>query len=107
MPKNYISQDTAPLKAYAIFLISDPESNSQSDLLSISPAIGMEVMMTLVAQTFTLDVTDKGLMAKHFRHCVKILDSKVSCFQLGYPRDHSRLADGRIVIESAMKIRAF
>ena len=106
MPKNYISQDSAPLKPYAIFLISDPESNSQSELLSISPAIGMDAMMALVAQTFTFGVKDKGLMAKHFRHCVKITDSKVSCFQLDYPRDHSRLADVRIVIESAMKIRS-
>ena len=54
----------------------------------------MGELMALVAQTFILDFTDKGLMAKHFRHCVKILVSKVSCFQLGYPRDHSRLGDG-------------
>ena len=106
MSQNYISQGTAPLKPDAIFLISDPESSSQSDLLSISPATGMGALMTLVAQTFTLDVTDKGLMAKHFRHRGKIIDIKVSCFQLGYPRDHSRLVDVRIVIESAMKIRA-
>jgi len=82
------------------------ESSSQSGLVSISPATGMCALMALVAQTFILDVTDKGLMAKHFRHCRKISDSKFSCFQLGYPRGQSRWTDIMIAIESAIKIRA-
>ena len=47
------------------------ESSSASGLISISPATGMGALMALVAQTFIIDVTDKGLMAKHFRHCRK------------------------------------
>ena len=87
----------------AIFLLNDPSAVSNPDEVSIIAASGMDAMMTLATQTFVLDVTDTSLMARQFRHCGKLFDSKVPCFQLQYPRDHNMLAEIRNVIESALE----
>jgi len=93
----------APLQLDAIFLLSDPEAVSESDEVNITAAGGMDAMMTLVAQTFVLDVYDKDLMAKQFRHCGKLFDNELLCFQLDYPRKHSKLDEVRKAIESALE----
>ena len=92
-----------PLQIDAIFLLSDPQAVSSSDEVNIIAARGTDAMMTLVAQTFVLDVTDTSLMARQFKLCGNIFDSKVSCFQLVYPRDHSRLDEVRKAIESVLE----
>ena len=92
----------APLQLDAIFLLNDPSTVSDPDEVSIIADNGMDAMMTLVRQTFVLDVTDISLMARQFKHCGKLFDSKVPCFQLQYTRDHNMLAELRNVIESAL-----
>jgi len=92
-----------PVKLDAIFLLSDPKEYKSTDQILITSAGGMDAMMTLVAQTFVLDVTDKYLMEEQFRHCGKVFDSKIPCFQLDYPRNHNRLADVRKAIETVLE----
>jgi hypothetical protein len=92
-----------PLQLDAIFLLNDPKAVSKPGEVKITTASGMDAMMTLVAQTFVLDVTDTLLMARQFKHCGKLFDSKVPCFQLEYPRDHNMLADVSNAIESALE----
>jgi len=95
-------KDAAPLQLDAVFLLSDPKAARKPDGVNIIAARGADAMMALVRQTFVLDVTDTSLMARQFKHCGKIFDSKVTCFQLQYPRDHNTLVDVRGVIESAV-----
>lgn len=87
----------------AIFLLNDPEAASNPDEINITESGGMAAMMSLVAQTFVLDVTDKQLMAKQFQLCGKIFESEFLCFQLNYPRNHSKLDDVRKCIESSLE----
>jgi hypothetical protein len=93
----------APLHLDAIILLNDPGAVSNPGEISIITASGVDAMMTLVTQTFVLDVTDTSLMARQFRHCGKLFDSQVPCFQLQYPRDHNMLADVRKAVESALE----
>ena len=93
----------APLQLDAIFLLSDPKAARKPDGVNIISARGVDAMMTVVAQTFVLDVTDTSLMARQFKNCGKIFECKVSCFQLQYPRDHNMLVDVRSVIESVLE----
>mgnify|MGYP001555497251 CR=1 FL=1 len=83
----------APLQLDAIFFLCDPRADSKPEEVRITTSGGMDAIMTLLAQTFVLDVTDTSLMARQFKNCGKIFDSKVSCFQLQYQRDHNILAD--------------
>ena len=92
-----------PLQLGAIFLLYDPSAVSNPDEINITTASGLDAMMTLITQTFVLDVTDTSLMARQFRHCGKLFDSLVPCFQLQYPRDHNLLADVRMAVESALE----
>lgn len=97
------SHSNTSMQLDAIFLLTDPKDNKSADQINISKTGGMDAMMALVAQTFVLDVTDKDLMAKQFRHCGKIFDSEIPCFTLDYPRDHNRLDDVRQAIESVVE----
>lgn len=102
MPDNDQDRAAASLQLDAIFLLSDPEVANTDGEISITTAGGMDAMMTLVAQTFVLDVTEKQLMAIQFSNCGKILDSELLCFRIDFPRDHGRLAEVRKAIETVL-----
>ena len=103
LPDSGEGKEAAPLQLDAIYLLSDHKEGISSDQINITSTGGMDAMMTLVAQTFVLDVTDKQMMAEQFRNCGKIFDSEVPCFQLDYPRDHGRLDEVRKAIESVLE----
>ncbi len=106
MTDSSMNEAATSLQLDAIFLLSDPDAVSKSDEINITAAGGIDAMMALVAQTFVLDVTDKQLMVKQFKHCGRLFDNEVLCFQLDYPRKHSRLDDVRNAIENALEYSA-
>lgn len=77
--------DTAPLAA--IFLISEPTDDISARRLP--PA---EACMTLVANSFALDPTDKERAAGKLRK-VAALVAAVPVWELRYPRDYARLPE--------------
>lgn len=77
--------DTAPLAA--IFLIGEP-----TDEISARRLPPAEACMTLVANSFALDPTDKERAADKLRK-VATLVAVVPVWELRYPRDYARLPE--------------
>lgn len=82
----------------ALFLLGDP-AEAGSEGVDIRLASGADSLMSLVAQSFLLDFTDKALMAELFRAAGTLLRGNVRCYTLNYPRVHDRLDELREAIE--------
>jgi hypothetical protein len=98
---DYQEEVRSPLSA--IFLIKDDtERNNCTDEIMITPIRGANELISLIKQSFILDVTDKLLIKKQFQNLGGLISSNVRIFSLQYPRKHDLLPAVRSKIESAL-----
>lgn len=87
----------------AIFLLSDPELQSQSSEIIVEPVKGTRELMALIEQMFILDVSDKQLIAEQFKNIGNIVSTNLPIYRLQYPHDHMQLAAVRKAISDRLK----
>lgn len=97
------SKQDRSVRLSAIFLLNDPELDSNYNDISIESISGVGEMMTIIRQMFVLDPTDTELMAKQFGLAGNLMQCGIPIFHLRYPRQHSLLADVRRAVEVALQ----
>lgn len=75
----------------AIFLLSDIDNNNEQERVHIHPIKGANELMAMIEQTFTLDLSDKPLVARQFNNMGRLISSEVNVYRLEYPRKHEML----------------
>ena len=85
----------------SIFLLADAGEDVEP-LVRINKVKGIEAIMTMIEQSFTLDITDKPLIARQFTELGRFLSSGINIYQLVYPRQHSMLPQVRSRIEEIL-----
>lgn len=90
-----------PVPVSAIFLLSDSDEDSP-DTISIEKIQGADELMSIIRQTFLLDVTDKKLLKKQFNNASETVITLTAIFKLSYPRNHAMLAEVRKAIKKVM-----
>lgn len=96
-----VSSSGVPL--HAVFLLNNPERQSLSSKIIVEPVKGSRELITLIEQMFTLDVTDKKLIAQQFKNIGKITSTNLPIYRLQYPHDHTQLAAIRKAISERLK----
>jgi hypothetical protein len=81
----------------AIFLLNDPRE-APADSISIKPVSGSEAMMAMIYSAFSLDPSDKKMLASNFRNVGQAIGEHLGLYRLQYPRDHERLAEVRAAV---------
>lgn len=81
----------------AMFLLNDPKE-ATGDTVRISPVSGSEAMMALVYSAFSLDPSDRKMIAGNFRNTGQAIGKRLSVYSLQYPRVHERLAEVRAAV---------
>ena len=75
----------------ALFLLADPTENIESDDIMITSIKGANELISVIEQTFTLDVTDKLSITRQFKNISKLLSSNIKIYRLQYPRKYEFL----------------
>lgn len=83
----------------AIFLLSDPD-NHDSDDISVERIYGADELMSLIEQSFLLDVTDKQLIKRQFRTASEIIEVSPVLYRLSYPRKYEMLEEVRNTVKT-------
>jgi len=91
-----------PIPVDAIFLLSDPTCD-YSDNISVENIYGAGELMSLIEQSFLLDVTDKRLIKKQFDNASEIINASPAVFKLSYPRNHAMLEEVRRAVNNSVK----
>jgi hypothetical protein len=81
----------------AMFLLNDAK-NESTDTVSIAPVSGTEAMMAMINSTFSLDPSDKKMIAHNFKNVGQTISDQLGIYSLQYPRVHERLADVRAAV---------
>ena len=102
MPSSCLPESKKNPRLSAIFLLSDADENIKQDMVTIQPIKGVDDLMTMIKQTFLLNINDTSLMAHQFRNLGKLLSSGINVYQLDYPRKHSMLPLVRSRIRSVL-----
>jgi len=87
----------------AVFLLSNPEIQSQLSEIIVEPVKGTRELMALIEQMFILDVTDKKLIAQQFKNIGKITSTNLPIYRLQYPHDHTQLTAVHEAISKVLK----
>ena len=90
-----------PVSVSAIFQLSDPYKDSP-DTISVERIHGAGELMSIIGQTFLLDVTDKQLIKKQFSNASKMVKTSSAMFKLSYPRNHAMLTEVRKAVKKAV-----
>jgi len=84
-----IKPERVPLRA--LFILNDPYDDDVAEDIVISPLTGSSGLMSVARQTFSLDVTDKQVIASHFATIGKLVTHDIDIYRLSYPREHDCL----------------
>ena len=79
------------LKLHALFVLNDPTEQRDISEVAIAQLTGTSALMSIIKQTFSLDVTDKGVYTNQFANAGKITSLGSEIFSLTYPRHHRSL----------------
>jgi hypothetical protein len=79
------------VKLSALFVLNDPADDSGVSGVTVTPMEGTSGLMAIIRQSFSLDVTDKGVNATLFKLAGNITDLGIEIFSLSYPRQHDCL----------------
>ena len=86
----------------ALFVLETPENIEDRDEISIEPLNGSRQLMSIVEQSFLLDVTDKLLVRNNFLNIGRLATSNIHIYSLKYPRKHELLSKVRSCIVDAL-----
>jgi hypothetical protein len=100
LPDDYDRLDK-PVSVSAIFLLSDPDKDSP-EMISVERIHGADELMSIIGQTFLLDVTDRQLIKKQFNNASETVQTLSAIFKLSYPRNHAMLAEVRKAVKKAV-----
>ena len=82
----------------AIFLLNDPKQDKgdgRGDEVWIAPVSASEGMLAMIYSAFSLDPSDKKMMASNFRNVGRAISERLAVLSLSYPRQHDRLHEVR------------
>lgn len=96
---NIESQIVEPVHVAAIFLLSDPSSESVKNV-SVEEIQGAEEIMAIVEQTFLLDIKDKRMISKQFTNASEVCEASPAIFRLSYPRQYEILEEARNTVKT-------
>jgi len=90
----------------ALFLLNDPklepadESGDEegANEIRIEPESGSQAMMAMIYSAFSLDPSDKKMIAGNFRNVGQALGEQLGLYSLKYPRVHERLPEVRAAV---------
>jgi hypothetical protein len=82
------SEDRGSLWLDALYVMEEP-GNTQ--ILSIKPLAGAELLATLIKRSFLLDINDTQCAARQMREAGAVMRALPSVCSLGYPRDYQQL----------------
>ena len=103
LPKSNIGSHYMNSPLSVLFLLSDhAATDSDGEEIIISPISGAKELMSIIRQSFILDVTDKALIKKQFEIIGNLVKSDIKMFNLQYPRIHSYLPLVRSKINSVL-----
>lgn len=85
----------------AMFLLNDPKQDP-SDEVKIEAVSGGDAMMAVVFSAFSLDPSDKGLIARNFHNIGQVLGEVLGLYSLSYPREHAQLAAVRKAVSDSL-----
>jgi len=93
------SAQPEPCVLDALFLLNDPKAEPEGkeavDEVCIEPVSGSEAMMAMIYSAFSLDPSDKKMIAGNFRNVGQALGEQLGLYSLKYPRVHERLPEVR------------
>ncbi len=84
-----------PRRLDAIFLLDDPGEMEQSEAVCIEPVTGSAAMMAMIYCAFSLDPSDRQMLAHNFRNIGQAIGERLDIYRLSYPRVHDRLPEVR------------
>ena len=90
-----------PRKLDAIFLLNDPKEGCDDDRgveISISPVSASTGMLAMIYSAFSLDPSDKKMMASNFRNVGQAVSERLAVLSLSYPRQHDLLPEVRTAV---------
>ncbi len=86
----------------ALFLLNDPKlepSDKETlDKVNIEPVSGSEAMMSMIYSAFSLDPSDKKMIAGNFHNVGQAIGEQLGLYSLKYPRIHERLSEVRAAV---------
>jgi ABC-type iron transport system FetAB ATPase subunit len=87
-------------KLSAFFFLADSVEGKAGNEVNINPIRGADEMISLINQTFILDVTNKELIKNQFLAIRQLFDCNVQMFRLSYPKQYSLLPELHAKIEA-------
>jgi len=81
----------------AMFLLNDPKEDTDNEIC-IEPVSGSEAMMAMIFSAFSLDPSDKKMIAGNFQNVGQAIGERLGIYSLQYPRVHERLAEVRTAV---------
>ena len=91
-----------PCALDALFLLNDPKlepaDEEMVDMVCIEPVSGSEAMMAMIYSAFSLDPSDKKMIAGNFHNVGQAIDGQLGLYSLQYPRIHERLPEVRAAV---------
>ena len=82
----------------AIFLLDDPGEIEQGEAVCIEPVTGSAAMMAMIYCAFSLDPSDRRMIAFNFRKIGQAISERLGIYSLRYPRVHDRLPEVRAAV---------
>ena len=83
-----------PRRLDAIFLLNDPKEKPGEEIC-IAPVSGSESMLAMIYSAFSLDPSDKKMMASNFRNVGQAVSERLDVLSLSYQRKHDCLPEVR------------
>ena len=99
LPNNMQTKPNLGFRLSKLFLLEGASEGNDRESVQISPIKGADELIAMIGQTFSLDITDKSLVACQFKNVGKLFSSEIEIYRLRYPRVHSMLPIVRASIE--------
>jgi len=86
----------------ALFWLNDPKAepgdDQTADKICIESISGSEAMMAMIYSAFSLDPSDKKMIAGNFHNVGQAIGEQLGLYSLKYPRIHERLPEVRAAV---------
>jgi hypothetical protein len=86
----------------ALFVLNDPVKNPAKEGVLVEPLTGANGLMSIIKQTFFIDVKDKETYSGQFTELGKLVGLGTSIFSLSYPRQHEYLPEVRRAVKESL-----